>query len=176
MTKTHLLDELTDRMKRIFSGYALPNSAGALQEVKIFTQYMPQPGKLTVEDKEYSGIKGYGESDYESNFPCVIVRYEGATDYDELAMPRGDAAVRIVCAVYDEAPESDGWRSILDMQERIRLEVLEHRLLAGRYLLKMPVKSKLNDSETWPVYFGETELSYSTPRPGMGHGYVERPV
>ena len=63
MNRIVLLDNLVERLSKVFRGYELPNKAGVLQEVQVFSQYVPQPQGITFGDKEQSGVKNYGASD-----------------------------------------------------------------------------------------------------------------
>ena len=173
MNRAVLIDDLVSRMKKVFAGYTLLNKAGVLQEVRVFGQYVPQPQGLTFSDKANAGLKNYGSSDYEMNFPCVVVRLGEMTDNEERSLTQSNVNVTLLMGIYDDGEECQGYRDVLNMQEKVRVDLLEHRVLAGKHLLLMPVKSRLLDAETWPVYFGEMDLVYQTGRPMQGYGWVE---
>lgn len=153
-------------------GYSLPGKSGALQEVRVFAQYVPQPAGITFTDKEKRGLKNYASSDYESNFPCIIVQFGEMTDLEERSRQHSTCSVRLLIGIYDDEPECQGYQDVLNIQETIRQYLLEHRILANRHLLMMPMKCRLLDAETWPVYFGEMELNYQVGRPIRSNDYV----
>ena len=96
------------------------------------------------------------------------------TDSEERSVNQSLVNVTLLMGVYDEGVQCQGYRDVLNMQEAARVDLLEHRVLAGKHLLKMPVKSRLLDADTWPVYFGEMDLVYQVGRPMQGYGWVER--
>ena len=191
MTRAELIDSLTSGLKKLLKGYTLPSrlqgtdgeSSGiqnVMQEVKVFAQYLPQPEGITFDSREYPNIrkydrlKNYDADDYESNFPCVIVKLGDMTDNEEQSRNHSSVKVSILAGVYDESPECQGYMDLLNLQEVIRKWLLEERVLSRKFLLRMPMVSKLDDSETWPVYFGTMELTYELGRPVRSSEYVYR--
>lgn len=172
MNQIDLLRDLVERLRELFEGYSLPNKAGVLQEVRVFAQYLPQPEGLTIADKGNSGLKSYADADYESNFPCIIVKLMDQTDNEERGNDGSQVNVRILTGIYDDAKACQGYIDVLNIQEKIREYLLEYRILAEKYLLVMPLVSKVSDVETWPVYFGEQSLTYIVARPVMGTEWV----
>ena len=171
MNQNMLIDDLTEQLRTIFTGYELLNKAGVLQQIKVFKQYVPQPEGITFAEKDKTGLQNYTSSDYESNFPCVIVKLIDETDNEERSLIRSTVNVTLLTAVYDEAVECQGYVDVLNIQEKMRLFLLEHRILCERYILNMPLKSRLIDVETWPVYWGEMNLIYTLARPAKGQIY-----
>ena len=167
MTELLLIDELVKRLRELFRGYTLLNKSGILQEVKIFAQYLPQPSGISIMDKELKGVNNYVSEDYDNNFPCVIVKIDDVMDKEEGNADMSECGVKLLCGIYDEAAESQGYRDVMNMQERIRENLLNDRVIGGRYLLKMPMYTKLLNDDTWPVYFGEQKLIYEIGRPRM---------
>ena len=172
MNRVDLLDTLVSVLREEFAGYYLPNKAGEMQEVKIYAQYLPQPQSITFTERERKGLAGYESADYESNFPCIIVKLDDMTDSEEGSVELSTVRVKVIAGVYDAEPESQGYRYILAMQDKIRLLLLDKRVIGGKFLLDMPMKSKLYDIETWPVWYGEQELTYHAGRPLQNWGYV----
>lgn len=88
MTELGLIDALVAFLKKIFADYQLPAKSGLLQNVQVFAQYMPQPEAVEIntdDDEEEESTKplGYTATDIESNFPCVIVKFEECTIKEE---------------------------------------------------------------------------------------------
>ena len=184
MTRAELIDSLTSGLKKLLKGYTLPSrlqgtdgeSSGiqsVMQEVKVFAQYLPQPEGITFAEKN-TGLKNYADYDYESNFPCVIVKLGDMTDNEEQSRNHSSVKVSILAGVYDESPECQGYADLLNLQEVIRKWLLEERVLARKFLLRMPLMSTLDDSDTWPVYFGTMEMMYELGRPVRSSEYVYR--
>lgn len=166
MTELLLLDELVARMKKLFAGYTLLNKSGILQEVRVFAQWVPQPAGITINDPR-TGIKNYAASDYESNLPCVLVQLGESIDTEQGRIDAASCGVKFLTAIYDANPECQGYRDILNIQERIREDLLNERITARRFRMAMPLKSRLLDTDTWPVYFGEIEAIFEIGRPVM---------
>ena len=172
MNRASLIEDLTSKLTSLMSGYSLPGKSGLLQQVNVFSQYVPQPAGITFEERDKTGLKNYSSADYESNFPCVVVKLEDMNDVEERSKTHSLCNVRILIGIYDDKPECQGYIDVLNIQEVIRAFLLEHRLLANRHLLMMPVKCRLLDVETWPVYWGEMELIFQVGRPVRSSDFV----
>ena len=171
MTRWHLMKALTDSLKELFAGYTLLNTNKELQPLQVFAQYFPIPDGATFGK---SGLKDYAESDYESVFPCILVRLGEMTDTEERALEHSSVKVTLLTGVVDREKYCEGWQDILNIQDKARQYLLEHRVLGKRHVLRMPITSRLIDCETWPVYFGEMSLLYEAGRPAMGADFVNR--
>ena len=172
MTELNLIDALVDKLRGTFSDYELKAKSGLLQTVRVFAQYLPQPSAVTVtpkDDDESIVPQDYTAEDIESNFPCVIVKFDESTDREEGALDAARVNVRILVGIYDESPDSQGYRDVLNIIEVIRQELLTlpSRVLEQRYRLEMPLKSYLFDEQAWPIYFGQIETVWETGRPLM---------
>ncbi|MDR1875783.1 MAG: hypothetical protein LBQ90_12325, partial [Synergistaceae bacterium] len=113
----------------------------------------------------------YGPEDFEANFPCLIVKVDEGTDKEENAPDATRIGVRILIGTYDDAPDYQGYRDVLNIMERIRLELLTTRYLARKYRLEMPFKWYLFEDQPWPVFFGCLETVWETGRPVAGNIY-----
>lgn len=184
MTRVDLMTNLIGGLKYLLKGYTLPSRLqgvdeehpeiqNVMQEVKVFAQYLPQPQGITFADKS-TGLKNYTADDYESCFPCVIVKLDDMTDTEENSREHSSVKVNILAGVYDESPECQGYIDLLNLQEHIRKWLLEERVLARKFLLKMPMTSHFDESETWPVYFGTMSMTYELARPVRSSEYVYR--
>lgn len=189
MTSLLLVDELAKILENIFAGYSLLNSAGKLQQVKIYSQYLPRPNGIEIihdDDEEnnepiilgrklndFDAIKDYSNDDYFSRLPCVCVKMLEAQDFEENKNSLCD--IRLLIAGLEDwddetknfSNESKGWRDVLNIQEKIRGVLLANRIIGERFLLTMPVKSRLLDVESWPAYFGEMDMTFEMFRPVM---------
>ncbi len=191
MTRADLMNALTSGLRELLKGYPMSSrfqivDAGeqklleTQKTVNVFAQYLPQSSGVTFEQREYPNsrkydrLKNYDAEDYESNFPCVIVKLGDMTDTEEQSRNHSSVNVVILAGVYDESPDCQGYIDLLNLQEVIRKWLLEERVLGRKFLLKMPLVSKLDDSDTWPVYFGVMELTYQLGRPVRSSEYVYR--
>lgn len=184
MTRADLMEALTHELRELLRGYVLPSRLRGvdgvepsmqvvMQEVKVYAQYLPQPSGITFSEKS-TGLKNYTSDDYESSFPCVVVKLGDMTDTEEQDRKHSSVNVSILAGVYDENPECQGYVDILNLQEVIRKHLMEHRVLGHKFLLRMPLVSRLDETETWPVYFGVMEMQYELGRPVRSSGYVYR--
>ena len=182
MTELTLLDALVARLRELFKDYELTAKSGLLQTVKVFAQYLPQPQAVTVEedvdddldedtdtDTEAIEPQGYSPADIESNFPCVVVKLDEATDREEGSLNAARINVRILVGTYDESADCQGYRDVLNIIKMVRQDLLTMpaRVLDKRYRLEMPMKSYLFDEQAWPIYFGQIETVWETGRPIM---------
>ena len=198
MTELGLIDALVAYLKSIFEDYQLPAKSGLLQNVRVFAQYMPQPEAVEVdtgdevEDTE-SAIAGEGESlvdengaeetaeespteplgysasDIESNFPCVIVKFEESIIREEKTIDAVRINVTMLVGTYDESPDCQGYRDVMNIMDKVKLGILTlpSRILAQRYRLEMPLKDSLPPEQPFPIYLGVIETVWETGRPLM---------
>lgn len=177
MTELDLIDALVAFLKKIFADYQLPAKSGLLQNVQVFAQYMPQPEAVEVntDDDEETAEEdtteplGYSATDIESNFPCVIVKFEECTIKEEGSIDAVRINVSFLIGTYDESADCQGYRDVLNIIDKIEQEILElpARVLAQRYRLEMPLKDYLPPEQPYPIYLGVIETVWETGRPLM---------
>ena len=172
MNEIDLQDNMCDLLQELFSGYQLLNKAGNLQEVQIFAQYVPQPSGITINSRNNTGVKNYSDSDYESNFPCIVVILNECEDREERRIDSSLVKMTLLFCIYDDNPECQGYRDLLNMQERVRNYLLINRVVSEKFRVEMPIKTRLINCETWPVYFGEMDLLFQAGRPVMRKEFV----
>ena len=172
MNELDLLDAVISKFENLFAGYTLLNKSGELQEVKIFAQYLPMSEGLNFANKDLAGIENYQKSDMDLNFPCIIVKLIECEDREERRIDSSLVKMKILFACYDENRLCQGYRDILNMQERVRDNLLIERVIANKFRLEMPIKTRLLECETWPVYFGEMDLIWQIGRPVMRKEFV----
>ena len=170
MTKLGLLDALVAFLKEIFADYQLPAKSGLLQNVRVFAQYMPQPAPVEVntdndEEEETTAENsteplGYAATDIESNFPCVIVKFEDCTIKEERTIDAVRINVSILVGTYDESADCQGYRDVLNIIDKIKEAILtmQARVLARKYKLEMPLKSYLFEEQAWPIFLNRNSL------------------
>lgn len=179
MTELFLVDALVKKLKDLFKDYELKSKSGLLQAVKVFPQYLPQPEPVTVntiEEDETENKKiepqGYSAADFESNFPCVIVKFDETTVREEGALNALRTNILFLVGIYDKSPDNQGYRDVLNIIDTIEQEILENRILEKKYRLEMPLKSYLFDEQPWPVFFGQIETTWETGRPMMPRNFA----
>lgn len=170
-----LLDALVARLQMLFKDYSLLGKSGQVQTVKVFPQFLPQPKGVTLkprggngnDDDGEDGEQEYGPADFESNFPCIIVKLDEGRDKEENAPDATRIDIRILVGVYDASPDCQGYRDVLNILERIRQDLLTSRYLERKYRLEMPCKWYLFEDQPWPIFFGQIETVWETGRPQM---------
>jgi hypothetical protein len=170
MIALNLQDALAARLRGLFTDYTLPAKNGAEAAIKVFTQYLPQPKGPTVkprgqQEEEQESV--YGPEDFEANFPCAIVKFDEGTDKEENTLDATRIVVRILVGVYDDKPDCQGYRDVMNIMEMIRQDLLTTRYLERKYRLEMPFKWYLFEDQPWPVFFGQIETVWETGRPVM---------
>ena len=138
---------------------------------------MPQPEAVEVntDDDEETAEEdtteplGYSATDIESNFPCVIVKFEECTIKEEGSIDAVRINVSFLIGTYDESADCQGYRDVLNIIDKIEQEILElpARVLAQRYRLEMPLKDYLPPEQPYPIYLGVIETVWETGRPLM---------
>lgn len=189
MIKLGLIDALVAFLKEVFAEYQLPAKSGLLQNVRVFAQYMPQPEAVEVntddndeenesadtdENEETTNTNtteplGYSATDIESNFPCVIVKFEDCTIKEEGSIDAVRMKVSILVGTYDESADCQGYRDVVNIIDKIEQEILAlpARVLKQRYRLEMPLKDYLPPEQPYPIYLGVIESVWETGRPLM---------
>ncbi len=173
MNAIELADGLSVWLVNCFEGYKLLNKNGILQEIRIFRQYIPQPQGITFTDTA-QGMKGYDDSDYEANFPCVIVKCGDIIDNEENRLDMSRVNMRLLFGVYDASPECQGWRDIMGMIDKVRHDLMIDRVISRKYVVQMPITSRMLEADTYPVYFGEMSLVFDIGRPRRPYEFVYR--
>lgn len=172
MTELDLIDSLYEKLKYLFAGYQLLNKAGVLSEIKIFRQFIPQPAGITAKN---TGLANYSDSDYEANFPSIIIKAGEIIDKEENRLDQARINIKFLTGIFDDKPECTGYRDILNIHDRIREYFLINRILDNKFRLEMPFKSRLVEADTWPIYFGEMDLIFDAGRPVMQKDFIFRP-
>ena len=187
LTASDMIDAVKSNLDEIFRGYMLPNKAGILQEVKIFTQYMPQPSGITVASEKTSGTKGYSSDDFNMNFPGVIIKLGEMTDSEERRLDLTKAGLRLLFGVCeweaetgdreaDSRIKNECWRDVLLMMERVRQSWLKDRIIGRLFKVLLPIVMNLLEDDTYPLYFGELKTELLTWLPAGSPEYVYRGI
>ena len=173
MIALNLQDALVAKLQELMLSHTLSTKGGTQKPVKVFSQYLPQPkrpkvkprGEEPQDPQENNDV--YGPVDFEENFPCIIVKLDEATDKAENVADATRISVRILVGAYDESPDWQGYRDVLNIIETVRQTLLIEVYLAKKYKLEMPFKWYLFEDQPWPVFFGQIETVWETGRPIM---------
>lgn len=166
MTELLLLDAITERLKNIFAGYFLMSKSGSLQEIKIFSGYLPQPEGITINDRK-TGPQNYSSSDMENNLPAVVAKIISAAENEDRILPPSIINVQLLAGIYDPDTNCQGYRDILNIFERIRENFLSDRIFCDKFRLSFPASMRILENDSWPLYFGEMNFSFSGVRPQL---------
>ena len=132
-------------------------------DVKIYGQYIPQKEGLSEE-----------ANDYMNNFPCVVVKILDRTDNEEKSLVMSQMTVKLIAIVYDESIHNSGWRDVMNMLSMIRDDLRSDRFIDQRFRVMMPLKSRMVESDTWPLVYGEIELRLESGRKLEPKEYIYR--
>lgn len=180
LTALDMIDAVNEDLRGLFEGYTLPNKAGILQEVKIFSQYMPPPSGIVV-----AGSKPeYSSSDYEMNFPCIVIKTGEMTDKEEGRLDMTRVSLKLLFGVYAWSESEDdeesrmfkvnAWRDVQSMMDKVRWHWLKDRIIARKFRIEMPFVMKHLDEDTYPLFFGEINTLIEIGRPVRDYDYVYR--
>lgn len=169
MTGLMLLDALSDALEKEMQELKLKTKGGALRSPVVFREHLPLPkgqkpkprGSDDAPDSPDSTPDQYGPEDFEANFPCVVVHVDDWIDEPEQATVN----VRVLIGAYDENPDAQGYRDVMNVAEHIRQFLMINPVLQRRYRLKLPLQGELFDGQPWPVFFGQLRTSWTAKRP-----------
>ncbi|MBQ9528264.1 MAG: hypothetical protein IJR68_11685 [Fretibacterium sp.] len=175
MISLFLQDAIVAHLQATFRDYTLNAKGGGQQQVKVFSQYLPQPRGATLKPKGDEPIEpqGYGPADIEANFPCVVVKLIDGQDREEGQIDQARTSVNLLIGVYDESPDCQGYRDVMNIIETTRQSFLSLscRILGKKYKLELPMKWSLFEEQPWPFYFGVVEMVWDAGRPMMRRNF-----
>ena len=147
MTAWWLLEDLKDRLYTEFQDYQLKNETGTLATLNIYLQNLP----------------GSGPNGDDPVFPYVAIRIMQTQDFDwETAY----ADILFVIGVYDEDSDYQGYKDVMNIQEKIRQNLCRDHMLNERYELVWPLTALPSDDfsdSAYPYFFGAVEARYKIP-------------
>lgn len=155
MTALMLLDSLEDHIKPLVAEYDLKTKEKIIKPPDVHQGYLP------IKDKN---------SREESDYPFIILRLLSCKDEDN----GSTATVKIIIGTYDEQADSKGWIDLLNIYNKIRLSLLEKRVIGSKYRLKTPVSFILHEEQPYPQFVGEITTEWELPMPiNMGDIFLE---
>lgn len=150
-----LLQAIQQFLKAEFEQTVCKEPDGWFTTPRIFLGALPPKRKLKGEDQK-------------EDFPFIVVRARDGKDDDNAAT----ADIELVCGIYSdqEADDADttgaGDNDIMNLVDRIRRALLQQRVLAGRFELRLPLTWKLADDDMrqpHPYYLAMVTSSWEAP-------------
>lgn len=146
MTIYELQDDLVEELASVFRNITGKRPDGTVKAPTGYAQSLP----IVQDDEE----------DEDSRFPYFIVRMtEGEGGQDQSAV-RETATTHILLGVYENNPDNQGHRTILNMIQRFRERFEKNPLLKDKYRMRPEIKWALQDEDTYPYYFGGIEVTW----------------
>lgn len=162
MVASFLQDDLSEELKKIFSGFKLMDSKGKLHDINIFPQSLPM-----LIPKEQSNIPPeilenglIDEEVQEDPFPYIIVRIEDGEIADEASVQ--SVNTNILIGVYDDSHAKQGTKDVMNIIQKIYERFAKNPVIAGKYTIQYPISWALQDEESYPYYFGGMALAWET--------------
>ena len=147
MTVWRLLEALKERLELEFTNFTLKDETGEQVPVKFFLQNLP--GTESENDTRI--------------FPHVVIRFEQMQDIDyETAI----ADVMFIVGVFDDDRFYQGYKDVINIQEKIRQNLCRDHLLDGRFILQWPLIVSTSDDfsdSTYPYFFGIVMTKWKIP-------------
>lgn len=142
-----LQDALVADLAALFENRRYNTPSGGTAALSVFSQALP---------------KRQSESD-DDPFPYIIVRLDSGGI--ETQTDPHKVAVLLLVGVYDDDPENQGHRAVLEIMEVIQQHYEEIPLLAGQFTFTDPINWALQDEESYPYFFGAASLTFKLPAP-----------
>ena len=147
MTVWCLLEALKERLEQEFDGFTLKDKTGESVPVKFFLQNLP---------KNKTGHAA-------QNFPHVMIRFDRLQDIDyETAI----ADVMFIVGIFDDDLCNQGYKDVINIQEKIRQNLCRDHILDGRFVLQWPLTVSTNDDfsdSSYPFFFGKIMTKWKIP-------------
>lgn len=143
MTPIELMDMMRDRIKELLD--------------ENYTSEQPS-GKLPVE--VYSGYPPIRDSAKERHSFIYVLASEITDDKDG-----SYSDLEIGFSIYDD-DKVDGWRSMYNLVEHVRQDLLKFRFLRRKFRIQWPLKFRVDDREQpYPQYQGVMTARFSIGQP-----------
>ena len=141
MTIVEVMDELAAYIRDVVSDYSSEQKEGTVP-VEVYAGFPPVRGN----PKE------------QASFIYALV-----TDFED-GEDGSIAKAEIGFSIYDE-DKTDGWRSLYNLMEHVRQNLLKHPCLAGRVVLHKPMKGSVSDGPLYPNWEGKIVAEYAIGQP-----------
>jgi hypothetical protein len=150
MTPVVLLDQLKLFTEAHTSDLLLPvrpeaGAAATPRAAKVWTMRLPEMAHST------------------KKAPYILLQLVNGADTQETGQEQdGKCYVRIIFCVYSE-DENVGAALLLNLMTRLRIALLEYRVIGGQFELQLPLEWVCYPDDTSPYYMGEMATEWSIP-------------
>lgn len=150
MTPIELLEELKKFIEENTKDIILQVRTKRGQEVKERSAEVHKM-KLPTKDDEVERI------------PYILLQLLTGKDNQTPGDPEeSECKIRIVVATYSE-DASEGSFDVLNLLTRIRISLLKSRIIANKFVLRLPLEYIVYPDDTAPYYLGEMVSDWSIP-------------
>ena len=144
-----LQDALVADLTELFKDRRYKKPDGSSAAMSVFSQALP---KQQTED----------ETEIDP-FPYAIVRIDSGLI--ETQTDPYKVSLLILFGAFDDDPNNQGHRTILEMIELVQQHYEEHPDLAGQFVFTDPCNWALQEEESFPYFFGGIEITFKVPAP-----------
>ncbi|WP_025847608.1 hypothetical protein [Paenibacillus ehimensis] len=146
MTPLILVDDLVSFIKPVVQQFVLEsNATGISKAPQVIAGYL----------KEKKAVQNQNPPD----FPYVIVRFLEDDDSEESY----SASIRIIAGTYSE-DEQNGWRDPVNILSRIKIALLENRIIGKPFWTEKPIKIELPEEQVFPEWVAWMTLRFTVPQ------------
>ena len=117
MTTVELMDNLADYLRSVIVDYSTQQPSGK-RSIKVYAGF--PPARMNADEQA-------------SFIYALVTAAQDTADGD-----MSTATVEIGFSIYDDS-EYDDWRSLYNIMEHVRQQLLKHRFIADRHRLLFPV-------------------------------------
>lgn len=141
MTPIGLMEALAARLQILLDGYTSEQPTG-IMPIKVNAGYFPIP-----------------ENAREKNSAIHVLATKETDDKDMSTI-----SLQIGLSIYDDNTV-DGWRTMYNVAEHIRQDLLKHRYVDMRYRLELPLSFEVVEDQPFPQWQGIISATYTVPQP-----------
>ena len=145
MTPINLMDALAARLQKLLTDYTAEQPSGTVP-VTVFPGYVPVQNNAAEKN----------------SFVYVLVV---ETD-DREGNDKSTAVVELGFSIYD-ADGTDGWRSLFNVAEHVRQDLLKHRFIDMRFRLDLSksIQFKVQENQPYPQWEATMTVTYTIGQP-----------
>ena len=145
MTPINLMDALAKRLQKLLTDYTAKQPSGTVP-VTVYPGYIPVQNNAAEK----------------KSFVYVLVTETDDRDGNDKSI----AVVELGFSIYD-ADGVDGWRSLYNVVEHVRQDLLKYRFVDMKFRLDLskPMQFKVPDTQPFPQWQGAMEVTYTIGQP-----------
>lgn len=150
-----LQDAMVVDLAELFKNRRYKKPGGSSAAMSVFSQALPK--QQTADETETETVTEFDP------FPYTIVRIDSGLI--ETQTDPYKVSLLLLLGVFDDDPNNQGHRTILEMIELIQQHYEEHPDLAGMFVFTDPFSWALQDEDSFPYFFGGIEITFKVPAP-----------